>query len=117
MQADQFNANAFNSVYNNLVAQSRDAQSAEKQAAIANLVEKGAKNTQSENMKKWYFDNMVTSFNADGNNMNMTLNPEGMPTFSFNKPADKAVTKTAETKKGKKGMVVSKKKSLTNYKK
>jgi hypothetical protein len=117
MQADQFNANAFNSVYNNLVAQSRDAQSAEKQAAIANLVEKGAKNTQSENMKKWYFDNMVTSFNADGNDMNMTLNPEGMPTFSFNKPADKAVTKTAETKKGKKGMVVSKKKSLTNYKK
>lgn len=111
MQADQFNANAFNSVYNNLVAEARDAQSAEKQAAISNLVEKTAKHNQSENMKKWYFDNMVTSFDADGNKMNMTLNPDGTPTFSINKSAEKT------TKTGKKGMLVSKKKSLTSYKK
>jgi hypothetical protein len=116
MQSEQFNANAFNSVYNQMIGQARDAQSAEKQAAIANLVEKNAKHAQSENMKKWYFDNMVTSFDADGNNMNMTLNADGMPTFSFNKPAEKE-TKTKETKAGKKGMLVSKKKSLNNFKK
>jgi hypothetical protein len=122
LSADQMNASAFNSVYNNLIGQARDAQSAEKQAALANMVEKSAKHNQSENLKKWYFDNGVHSFDADGNTLQMTLNPEGMPTFNYNKPADKEPTKsveTKETKKAKKGMLVSKatsKKSLTKFK-
>lgn len=120
--ADQYNAGAFNSVYNQMIGQARDAQSAEKQAALANMVEKSAKHDQSENLKKWYFDNGVHSFDADGNTLQMSLNPEGMPTFNYNKPADKEPTKTTETKgakKAKKGMLVSKassKKSLTKFK-
>jgi len=122
LNADQYNASAFNSVYNQMIGQARDAQSAEKQAALANMVEKSAKHDQSENLKKWYFDNGVHSYDADGNTLQMTLNPEGMPTFNYNKPADKAITANTEdkkTKKAKKGMLVSKatsKKSLTKFK-
>ena len=122
LSADQMNASAFNSVYNQMIGQARDAQSAEKQAALANLVEKNAKYEQSENLKKWYFDNGVNAYNADGNTLQMELNPEGMPTFNYNKPADKAITANTgdkKTKKAKKGMLVSKaisKKSLTKFK-
>jgi len=122
LNADQMNASAFNSVYNQMIGQARDAQSAEKQAALANMVEKSAKHDQSENLKQWYFDNGVHSYDADGNTLQMTLNPEGMPTFNYNKPADKAITANTEdkkTKKAKKGMLVSKatsKKSLTKFK-
>ena len=122
LSADQMNASAFNSVYNQMIGQARDAQSAEKQAALANMVEKSAKHDQSENLKQWYFNNGVNAYNADGNTLQMELNPEGMPTFNYNKPADKEPTKTTETKgakKAKKGMLVSKassKKSLTKFK-
>lgn len=122
LSADQMNANSFNSVYNQMIGQARDAQSAEKQAALANMVEKSAKHDQSENLKQWYFNNGVHSFDADGNTLQMELNPEGMPTFNYNKPADKTITANTEdkkTKKAKKGMLVSKassKKSLTKFK-
>lgn len=121
LSADQYNASAFNSVYNQMIGQARDAQSAEKQAAIANLIEKNAKHDQSENLKKWYFDNGIHSFDADGNTLQMTLNAEGTPTFNYTKPLEKPFTAntTKETKKGKKGMLVAKatsKKSLTKFK-
>jgi hypothetical protein len=49
--ADRTNIGAFDQVYNNLVANARDAQSYEKQAALSNLVNKKAAFTQDENLK------------------------------------------------------------------
>jgi hypothetical protein len=49
--ADRLNQGAFDSVYNTQIANARDAQSYEKQAALANLVSKKAAFTQDENLK------------------------------------------------------------------
>ena len=49
--ADRLNQGAFDQVYNTQIANARDAQSYEKQAALANLVSKKAAFTQDENLK------------------------------------------------------------------
>lgn len=49
--ADRLNQGAFDSVYNTQIANARDAQSYEKQAAVANLVSKKAAFNQDENLK------------------------------------------------------------------
>jgi len=74
-QADQFNAAAFDRVYNNSIAQARDAQSAEKQAAVASLVTKKGQFEQDENLKA-----MGIATVAPGMNVNSTgqMNFDGM---------------------------------------
>lgn len=76
MQADQFNAQAFDRVYNNLVGQARDAQSAEKQAAVASLVNKKAKFVQDENLKAMGIPILAPGFNVTSEGQ-MSL-PENM---------------------------------------
>jgi hypothetical protein len=49
--ADRLNQGAFDAVYNTQIANARDAQSYEKQAAVANLVSKKASFNQDENLK------------------------------------------------------------------
>ena len=49
--ADRLNQGAFDAVYNTQIANARDAQSYEKQAAVANLVSKKAAFNQDENLK------------------------------------------------------------------
>jgi hypothetical protein len=73
--ADKLNQGAFDSVYNNSIAQARDAQSAEKQAAVASLVTKKGQFEQDENLKA-----MGIATVAPGMNVNSTgqMNFDGM---------------------------------------
>ena len=109
MQADQFNAQAFDRVYNNLVGQARDAQSAEKQSAVASLVNKKAKFEQDENLKAMGIPIVAPGFNVTSKGQ-MTL-PENMrAAFDFynymKAQEDQAKTKTT----AKKGMYKKSKK-------
>jgi hypothetical protein len=105
-QADQYNAGAFDRVYNNLVGQARDAQSAEKQAAVANLVNKKAKFTQDETKKSAYLDALIENYDTDSQGRfvlkpgkNLIIN--NTPTTNVNA----STTATTSTKtKGKNGM-------------
>jgi len=81
--ADRLNQGAFDQVYNNLVGQARDAQSAEKQAAIASLVNKKGLFTQEENLKDAFITNLITNFDIDSEG-NFKLRPSGE--FSYSKP-------------------------------
>jgi hypothetical protein len=81
--ADQVNVQAFDRVYNNLVGQARDAQSAEKQSAISSLVNKKGLYTQEENLKDAFITNLITNFDVDSEG-NFKLKPSG--NFSYSKP-------------------------------
>jgi hypothetical protein len=109
MQADQFNAQAFDRVYNNLVGQARDAQSAEKQAAVSSLVNKKAKFEQDENLKAMGVPIVAPGFNVTSEGQ-ITL-PENMrAAFDFytymkdqeNQSAPKTTAKKGMYKKSKK---------------
>jgi hypothetical protein len=105
MNADQFNAQAFDRVYNNLVGQARDAQSAEKQAAVSSLVNKKAKFVQDENLKAMGIPIVAPGFNVTSEGQ-MTL-PENMKAafdyYNYMKAQeDQASTETKAT--AKKGM-------------
>jgi hypothetical protein len=109
MQADQFNAQAFDRVYNNLVGQARDAQSAEKQAAVSSLVNKKAKFVQDENLKAMGIPIVAPGFNVTSEGQ-ITL-PENMrAAFDFytymkdqeNQAAQKTTAKKGMYKKSKK---------------
>lgn len=103
-RAGQFNAEAFNRVYNNLVGQARDAQSAEKQAAVSSLVNKKAKFVQDENLKAMGIPIVAPGFNVSSTG-EMTL-PEGMQAAfeMYNYMKEQEAKKAAEKPKGKKGM-------------
>ena len=81
--ADQVNVQAFDRVYNNLVGQARDAQSAEKQSAISSLVNKKGLYTQEENLKDAFITNLITNFDVDSEG-DFKLKPSG--NFSYSKP-------------------------------
>jgi hypothetical protein len=81
--ADRLNQGAFDQVYNNLVGQARDAQSAEKQSAISSLVNKKGLFTQEENLKDAFITNLITNFDVDSEG-NFKLKPSG--NFSYSKP-------------------------------
>lgn len=83
MQADQINAQYFDRVYNNLVGQARDAQSAEKQAAIASLTNKKAKFTQDETKKAAYINALMENYDVDSKG-NFTLKPGKNPIINSN---------------------------------
>ena len=95
MQADMFNAQAqqrtdmmnaqmFDRTYNNLIAQARDAATAEQQASIVNLIDKKAKYDQDENLKSLYLDNLQSAFEIGKDRpYSMTVDPQGRPTFSY----------------------------------
>ena len=68
--ADRLNQGAFDAVYNTQIAQARDAQSAEKQAAVASLVNKKGKFEQDENLKALGIPILSPTFN-----WNSTGNP------------------------------------------
>jgi len=81
--ADRLNQGAFDQVYNNLVGQARDAQSAEKQAAIASLATKKGLFDQEENVKDAFITNLITNFDVDSKG-NFKLKPSG--NFSYSNP-------------------------------
>jgi hypothetical protein len=81
--ADRLNQGAFDQVYNNLVGQARDAQSAEKQAAIASLTTKKGLFDQEENVKDAFITNLITNFDVDSKG-NFKLKPSG--NFSYSNP-------------------------------
>lgn len=83
MQADQINAQYFDRVYNNLVGQARDAQSAEKQAAIASVTNKKAKFTQEETKKAAYINALMENYDVDSKG-NFTLKPGKNPVINSN---------------------------------
>jgi len=83
MQADQINAQYFDRVYNNLVGQARDAQSAEKQAAIASVTNKKAKFTQDETKKSAYINALMENYDVDSKG-NFTLKPGKNPVINSN---------------------------------
>lgn len=83
MSADQINAQYFDRVYNNLVGQARDAQSAEKQAAIASLINKKAKFTQEETKKAAYINALMENYDVDSKG-NFTLKPGKNPIVNSN---------------------------------
>jgi hypothetical protein len=103
-RAGQFNAGAFDKVYNNLVGQARDAQSAEKQAAVANLVNKKGKFEQDENLKALGIPIVSPSFNW--NSTGNPSMPEGMRAAfeMYNYMKEQDAKKAAEKPKAKKGM-------------
>ena len=102
MNADQFNAQAFDRVYNNLVGQARDAQSAEKQAAVASLVDKKAKFVQDENLKAMGIPIVAPGFNITSEGQ-MTL-PENMKAafdyYNYMKAQEDQSNPKATAKKG-----------------
>jgi len=63
-QAQARNAMMFDKTYNNLIAQARDAQTAEKQRAITSIVKNKAMHDQEENRKKAYIDNLTSAYNV-----------------------------------------------------
>lgn len=102
-QADQVNAQSFDRVYNNLVGQARDAQSAEKIAAISSLTQKKGQFEQDENLKAMGVPIVAPGFNVNSTGqINM---PEGLKAY-FDSYLDNYVkTKSAEpAKTAKKGM-------------
>jgi hypothetical protein len=103
-QADQFNAGAFDKVYNNLVGQARDAQSAEKQAAVASLVNKKGKFEQDENLKALGIPIVSPTYNW--NSTGNPSMPEGMRAAfeMYNYMKEQDAKKAAEKPKAKKGM-------------
>jgi len=102
-QAKQMNMNAFQSVHNNLMAQASDAQSAEKQAAIANLINKKAYFDQSESRKAAFINNLVPSFNTKSQGQMDVV--DGQLPFYFNQFNDYVDGTTSKEKKvAKKGM-------------
>jgi hypothetical protein len=130
-QSDMFNAQMFDRTYNNLIAQARDAATAEQQAAISNLIEKKAKYDQDENLKSLYLDNLQSAFEIGKDRpYSMALDPKGQPVFKFGalpyeQPqvgSEKNKNKQTSSKTSKKEDdtkvtdVVSKSKSKTNRK-
>ena len=103
-RAGQFNAGAFDKVYNNLVGQARDAQSAEKQAAVASLVNKKGKFEQDENLKALGIPIVSPTYNW--NSTGNPSMPEGMRAAfeMYNYMKEQDAKKAAEKPKAKKGM-------------
>lgn len=97
-RADTANAGAFDSVYNDLVAQARDAQSAEKQSAISSLTNKKGLFDQEENLKDSFITNLITNFDVDSTG-NFKLRPSGDFSYNSNVPS-KTTTTTKTAKKG-----------------
>jgi hypothetical protein len=97
-QANMFNAQMFDRTYNNLIAQARDAQTAEQQAAIAGLATNYSKYNQDENLKSLYLDNLQTAFEIGKDRpFSMTLDKNGKPVFTFD-PMQESTTDTKTTK-------------------
>jgi len=109
-RADQFNAQAFDRVYNNLIGQARDAQSGEKLAAIASLTEKKGKFDQDENLKALGIPIVSPTYNWDSKgNPNM---PEGMRAAfeMYNYMKEQEAKQAAQKTTAKKGMYKKSKK-------
>lgn len=118
MQADVFNAQSamdtsrlnaamFDRTYNNLIAQARDAQTAEKQAAVTSIINNYNKYNQDENLKSLYLDNLQSAFDIGRQGASsFELAPNGMPRFYYdnmsnvqNQQVDSTTTNTSNTKK------------------
>lgn len=103
-RADMMNAQMFDRTYNQLIAQARDAATAEQQAAISNLIEKKAKYDQDENLKSLYLDNLQSAFEIGKDRpYSMTVDPQGKTVISYgvlppeiDSKAKGKVTKTKE---------------------
>jgi hypothetical protein len=110
MQADQFNAQAFDRVYNNLVGQARDAQSAEKLGAVASLTEKKAKFDQDENIKALGIPIVSPTYNW--NSTGNPSMPEGMQASLnfYNYMKEQEAKQAAQKTTAKKGMYKKSKK-------
>jgi hypothetical protein len=82
-RANQFNAQAFDNVYNDLIGSARDAQSGEKMAAIASLTNKRGMFDQEENLKDAFISNLISNFDVDSKGK-FVLKPAG--DFSYSTP-------------------------------
>ena len=109
-QADQYNAGAFDKVYNNLVGQARDAQSAEKLGAVASLTEKKAKFDQDENLKALGIPIVSPTYNW--NSTGNPSMPEGMQASLnfYNYMKEQEAKQAAQKTTAKKGMYKKSKK-------
>jgi hypothetical protein len=98
MQADQFNAQSFDRVYNNLVGQARDAQSAEKLAAVASLTEKRGKFEQDENLKAMGIPIVAPGYDVTSTgDMSLPANMKAaFDYYNYMKEQDAKATKTAK---------------------
>ena len=96
-RASQFNAQAFDKVYNDLIGSARDAQSGEKMAAIASLTNKRGMFDQEENLKDAFISNLISNFDVDSTGK-FVLKPSG--NFSYSTPP--ATAKKGMYKKSKK---------------
>jgi hypothetical protein len=110
LSADQMNANSFNSVYNNLIGQARSNQSAIKQDQLSSLANNYADWNNSQTEKEFYYNNLIPSFNLDPTKTTEMEVANAQPFTRTKNP-------TTTPPKGKKGMLVSSKKSLTKFKK
>jgi hypothetical protein len=102
MQSDMMNAQMFDRTYNNLIAQARDAQTAEQQAALTNIINNYSKYNQDENLKSLYLDNLQSAFDIGKDRpFSMTVDPKGRPVFSFDNVPKTTTETTTEDKKPK----------------
>lgn len=117
-QANMFNAQMFDRTYNNLIAQARDAQTAEQQAAIASLANNYSKYNQDENLKSLYLDNLQTAFEIGKDRpFSMTLDKNGKPVFTFDSMQESTTdTKTTKSENTTTPKLGSKSKSKTSNK-
>lgn len=115
MQKQRVNAAMFDRTYNQLYAQARDAGTAEKLAAVNNILEKKSKHDQSENLKQAYIDNLTSAYNVGDRGPGSFDVVQGARNLvNYGLPTDEAIQAAMQTStavnKGKKSNKTNKKK-------
>jgi len=82
-QADYINSQMFDRVYNNMIGQARDAQTAEQQAALTSIANNVAKHRQQEEMKRFLHPIYSPTYNYDPATGQISIVPN-QPGFTTN---------------------------------
>jgi hypothetical protein len=98
LQTRGTNAQLFNQAYNDMYATAKGNQSVAKQNAMTALITNKAKYNQDENLKEFYYNNLVPSYNFDPNKPGFKMIPTRDPktgVVTYRSP--QGVTATSET--------------------
>ena len=98
MQTDNFNAQMFDRVYNTQIANARDAQSYEKQAALQNLVDKYSKYNADERMKELGMPIVASSMKFNQDTGMLEVDPKMIQGFNFDYIQNALANQTTEDK-------------------
>lgn len=94
-QGNMANAKLFNDTYNDTYATAKGNQSVARQNALTAMIENRAQYNKDENLKEFYYNNLVPSFNFDPNKPGFQMTPVRDPktgVVSYVAPGSAAVT-------------------------